>query len=40
MGKLENLSDKERYEIVSAEIKKFQKLVKGHERLLEAIGRL
>lgn len=40
MGKLEHLTDKERYEIVIEEITKFKKLIKGHEKLLKAIGEL
>ncbi|MCX6801899.1 MAG: hypothetical protein NT067_02180 [Candidatus Diapherotrites archaeon] len=35
-----NLKDSERCEIVSEEIEEFNKLVKGHKKLLEAIGRL
>jgi len=34
------LQDKEKYEIVSEEIKKFEKLVEGHRKLLNAIGSL
>ncbi len=37
---LNDLSDRERCEIVSQEIDRFMKLVKGHEKLLEAIGQL
>lgn len=40
MGKSENLSDKERYEILTEELEHFEKLVKGHEKLLVAIGEL
>ena len=35
-----NLTDKEKLEIVKEEIDKFNKLVDGHRKLLEAIGRL
>lgn len=37
---LKDLSDKEKCALVVGEIQKFQKLVKGHEKLLEAVGRL
>ena len=40
MVKSENLNDKQRYKIVVQEIEKFMKLIKGHEKILEAIGRL
>ncbi len=40
MAKSGNLEDKERYEIVSEELKNFEKLIKGHRKLLNAIGRL
>lgn len=40
MAKLENLSDKERYEIVKEELEDFEKLIRGHEKLLKAIGEL
>ena len=40
MEKSKSLGDKERYEIVAEEIKHFEKLIKGHEKLLEAIGNL
>ncbi len=40
MEKSENLGDKERYEIVTEEIEQFEKLIKGHRKLLEAIGNL
>ncbi len=40
MAKSENLSDKERYEIVEEEIIKFNSLIEGHKELLIAIGRL
>ncbi len=35
-----NLKDEEICEIVSEEVKKFNKLVDGHRKLLEAIGKL
>ncbi len=40
MEKSENLSDKKRYEIVAEEIEQFENLIKGHKKLLEAIGNL
>ena len=40
MKKSKNLSDKEKYEIVASELEHFEKLVKGHRKLLEAIGEL
>ncbi len=40
MAKSENPKDKERSKIVIEEIKEFDKLIKGHRKLLEAIGRL
>ena len=35
-----NLDDKKRYEIVSEELKRFNRLVKGHKKILYAIGNL
>ncbi len=40
MEKSETLSDKERAKIVIEEIEKFNKLVKGHKKLLKSIGEL
>ncbi len=40
MAKSENLKDKEAYKIVSHELDRFMSLVKGHEKILEAIGKL
>ena len=40
MVKSENLSDKEKYQVVSKEIERFNALVKGHEKILRAIGEL
>ncbi|AJF60863.1 hypothetical protein QT06_C0001G0009 [archaeon GW2011_AR15] len=40
MGKSESSNDKEKLEIVSEEIERFKNLVKGHEKLLTAIGEL
>jgi len=40
MEKSENLSDKVKLEIVQEEIDKFQKLISGHRKLLEAIARM
>ena len=40
MVKLNPSSDEKRYKIVVEELKEFNKLIKGHEKLLSAIGRL
>ena len=40
MAKSENLKDKLRYNIVSEELFKFNKLVEKHRKLLAAIGSL
>lgn len=40
MAKSDNTKDSLRRKIVSEELKEFNKLVKGHEKLLAAIGRL
>ena len=40
MAKSESSNDKVVYEIVAAELARFQKIVKGHEKLLQAIGQL
>jgi hypothetical protein len=40
MAKSENSKDKEALEIVSRELDRFNKLIKGHEKLLKAIGEL
>ena len=40
MAKSENLKDKKRLEIISKEIEHFKNLIKGHEKLLTAIGKL
>ena len=40
MAKLENLTDEERLQIVKEELTRFKKIVKGHEKILEAIGKL
>jgi len=40
MAKLENLKDKKKFDIVSKEIKEFNKLIDGHSKLLYAIGQL
>jgi hypothetical protein len=40
MVKLENLSDEERSIIVVEELKKFNKLIKGHEKFLIGVGKL
>ena len=37
---LTDLTDEMRYKIVAEEISNFKKLIKGHEKLLEAIGKL
>jgi len=40
MTKSKNLSDKEKYKIVQQELEEFNALVKGHRKLLIAIGNL
>ncbi len=40
MGKSKVLEDKMRRRIVEEELKEFQDLIKGHKKLLFAIGRL
>ena len=40
MVKSENLKDKQKYQLVVKEIEQFMKLIKGHEKILEAIGKL
>ncbi|MFH1247298.1 MAG: hypothetical protein V1644_02860 [Candidatus Micrarchaeota archaeon] len=40
MAKSVNLNDKQVYEIVASEISNFNKLIKGHEKILRAIGNL
>ena len=40
MEKSESLNDRKRYEIVAQEVEHFEKLMKGHEKLLIAIGEL
>jgi hypothetical protein len=40
MEKSENLKDKEKCKLVSEELRRFNDLVKGHEKLLYAIGNL
>jgi hypothetical protein len=40
MEKSKALSDKEKCEILVKEIEEFKKLMKGHEKLLAAIGKL
>ena len=40
MAKSENSKDKLAYEIVIEELARFNKLVKGHEKLLQAIAGL
>lgn len=37
---LKGISDKEKYQIVTEEIKKFNALIQGHRKILEAIGNL
>lgn len=37
---LADLNDKEKYQIVSEELKRFNNLIKGHRKLLEAIAKL
>jgi len=40
MAKSGSSKDSERYKVVSRELKEFNKLIKGHEKLLQAIGKL
>ncbi|HLC79659.1 MAG TPA: hypothetical protein VJG83_04545 [archaeon] len=40
MEKSGNSKDENRYKIVAEEIEEFKRLVKGHEKLLRAIGEL
>ncbi len=40
MEQSENSEDKIRYKIVSEELDRFNKLIKGHRKLLKAIGEL
>jgi hypothetical protein len=40
MEKSEHLSDKVRLAILHEELAKFRKIIKGHEKMLEAIGKL
>ena len=35
-----DLKDRQRYKLVAEEIKKFSDLIKGHKKILEAIGNL
>lgn len=37
---LREISVKEKYQIVTEEIKKFNTLIQGHRKILEAIGNL
>ena len=40
MVKSKNLKDKERSKVVVERISQFQKLIKGHKKILIAIGKL
>jgi len=40
MAKSKNSKDSMRYKIVSEELEEFNKLIKGHKKLLAAIGNL
>ena len=40
MARSEILDDKRRLKIVKEEIEEFEKLIKGHKKLLDAVGRL
>ena len=40
MAKYTNSKDKRIYSIVSKELERFNKLIKGHKKLLTAIGNL
>ncbi len=40
MAKLENLNDREKSKLVTSELAYFRELIRGHEKLLQAIGEL
>mgnify|MGYP001563851280 CR=1 FL=1 len=40
MARYANLKDRKTYEILENELEHFKMLIKGHEKLLRAIGRL
>ena len=40
LNRSKDLNDEEALEVVSQEINHFNKLIRGHEKLLEAIGKL
>jgi len=40
LNRSRDFNDKEAFEVVSQEINSFNKLIRGHEKLLEAIGKL
>ena len=40
MAKSGNSKGEKRYKIVAEELEEFNKLIRGHEKLLEAIGKL
>lgn len=40
MAKYENSNDKVKFEVVAGELQHFNELVKGHKKLLDAIGAL
>lgn len=40
MEKSDRLKDKERLQIMKEEIESFEKLIAGHRKLLEAIGKM
>ena len=40
MVKLKNSNDKERLKIVKQELEEFTKLIRGHQKILEAIGKI
>jgi len=40
MKKIESLKDRIALKIASKEIEHFKKLIRGHEKILEAIGKL
>ncbi len=40
MAKSKNSNDNQNYQIMAKELKEFNQLIKGHQKLLEAIGKL
>ncbi len=40
MAKSKNSSDNQHYQILAKELQEFNQLINGHQKLLEAIGKL